>query len=34
MIGGYIKNPLEEDFEKDQIPRKEFADPFTGERNR
>ena len=25
---------LEEDFAKDQISLKEFADPFTGERNK
>ena len=34
MIADYIKNQLEEDFAKDQISLKEFADPFTGERNK
>ena len=34
MIANYIKNQLEEDFAKDQISLKEFADPFTGERNK
>ena len=34
MIADYIKNQLEEDFARDQISLKEFADPFTGERNR
>ena len=29
MIADYIKNQLEEDFAKDQISLKEFADPFT-----
>ena len=34
MIADYIKNQLEEDFAKDQISLKEFADPFTGVRNK
>ena len=34
MIADYIKNQLEEDFAKDQILLKEFADPFTGVRNK
>lgn len=34
MIADYIKNQLEEDFAKDQISLKEFADSFTGERNK
>ena len=34
MIANYIKNQLEEDYAKDQISLKEFADPFTGERNK
>ena len=34
MIANYIKNQREEDFAKDQISLKEFADPFTGERNK
>ena len=34
MIATYIKNQLEEDFAKDQITLKEFADPFTGVRNK
>ena len=34
MITEYIKNQLEEDFAKDQISLKEFADPFTGIRNK
>ena len=34
MIADYIKNQLEEDSAKDQISLKEFADPFTGERNK
>ena len=34
MIADYIKNQLEEDFAKDQISLKKFADPFTGERNK
>ena len=33
MIADYIKNQLEEDFAKDRISLKEFADTFTGERN-
>lgn len=33
MIASYIKNQLEEDYAKDQITLKEFADPFTGKRN-
>ena len=34
MIANYIKNQLEEDFAKDQLTLKEFADPFTGARNK
>ena len=34
MIANYIMNQIEEDFAKDQISLKEFADPFTGERNK
>ena len=34
MIADYIKSQLEEDFAKDQISLKEFADPFTGVRNK
>ena len=34
MIAEYIKNQLEEDFAKDQVSLKEFADPFMGERNK
>jgi putative transposase len=34
MIANYIKNQREEDYTKDQISLKEFADPFTGERNK
>ena len=34
MIANYIKNQLEEEFAKNQISLKEFADPFTGERNK
>ena len=34
MIADYIRNQPEEDFAKDQSSRKEFADPFTGERNK
>ena len=34
MIANYIKNQLEEDYAKDQISLKEFADPFTGIRNK
>ena len=34
MIVNYIKNQLEEDYAKDQISLKEFADPFTGVRNK
>ena len=34
MIANYIKNQLEEDYAKDQISLKAFADPFTGERNK
>ena len=34
MIASYIKNQLEEDYANDQISLKEFADPFTGERNK
>ena len=34
MIANYIKNQLEEDYAKDQISLKEFADPFTGVRNK
>ena len=33
LIASYIKNQLEEDYAKDQISLKEFADPFTGKRN-
>ena len=33
MLADYIKNQLEEEFAKDQIPLKEFADLFAGERN-
>ena len=32
MIESYIRNQLEEDYSRDQISIKEFADPFTGER--
>ena len=34
MIANYIKTQLEEDYTQDQISLKEFADPFTGERNK
>ena len=34
IIANYIKNQLEEDFAKDQLKLKEFADPFTGVRNK
>lgn len=34
MIANNIKKELEEDFAKDQISLKKFADPFTGERNK
>ena len=34
MIANYIKKQLEEDYAKDQISLKEFADPFTGVRNK
>ena len=34
MIANYIKNQLEEDYAKDKISLKEFADPFTGVRNK
>ena len=34
MIANYIKNQLEEDYTQDQISLKEFADPYTGERNK
>jgi len=34
VIANDIKNQLEEDFTKDQISLKEFADPFMGERNK
>ena len=34
MIAEYIKNQLEEDFAKEQVSLKEFADPFMGERNK
>ena len=33
LIANYIKNQLEEDYARDQISLKEFADPFTGIRN-
>ena len=33
LIARYIKNQLEEDYARDQISLKEFADPFTGIRN-
>ena len=32
MISEYIRNRLAEDYEKDQMSIKEYADPFTGER--
>ena len=32
IIGDYIRNQLEEDYSRDQVSIKEFADPFTGER--
>ena len=32
MIENYIRNQLEEDYARDQVSIKEFADPFTGER--
>ena len=34
MIANYIKTQLEEDYTQDQNSLKEFADPFTGERNK
>lgn len=33
-IRNYIRNPLEEDYAKDQISLKEYTDPFTGSKNK
>ena len=34
VIKDYIKNQQEEDYTRDQISLKEYADPFTGSRNK
>lgn len=34
LIANYIRNQLEENYAKDQISRKEFADRFPGERDK
>lgn len=34
VIAEYIKNQLEEDFANDQMTIKEYADPFTGAKNK
>ncbi len=34
MIKEYIRNQLEEDYASDQMSLKEFADPFTGSKNK
>ena len=34
MIKEYIRNQLEEDYAADQMSLKEFADPFTGSKNK
>ena len=34
MIKEYIRNQLEEDYATDQMSLKEFADPFTGSKNK
>ena len=34
IISEYIRNQLEEDYASDQISIKEFADPFTGSKNK
>ena len=34
IIAEYIRNQLEEDYAADQISIKEYADPFTGDKNK
>ncbi|EEG28579.1 hypothetical protein CLOSTMETH_03819 [[Clostridium] methylpentosum DSM 5476] len=34
MIKAYIQNQLEEDFARDQLTRKEFKDPFMGDKRK
>lgn len=34
IIREYIRDQLEEDYMKDQVSRKEYMDPFTGNKNK